>query len=509
MNNTRKMSLNILFSTMAQVVLLISRFVVRRYFLTYFGVEILGINSTLTSVISTLSLAELGFQTAVVYNLYKPLVNNDYATVGKIVYAFKRIYQYVAIIVFSIGILLLPFLHYIFTGIEMSAIVYTMYILLLINTTVSYLLSYNRTILYADRQQYIYNSIDLGVTILTAVLQLITIICLKSIVAYLIATIFQTIMSNSIVWWIVKQKYSYITKRIVKPDKEIFRMIWKDTKDIFAGKIAGYVHGTTDNLVISAFVSTALVGCLANYTQLTSALKTLLSSLLNPIVPLIGNQMAKDSNDDRNIHLFKVNSFFRYLLAQICIIPFLILGQQFISVWVGEEYQLSGIALVLICIDLYIHFVHSACCDFISAAGFFHQERNIEIIGAVINLGSSIILANTIGIEGALIGTVLSQIYFWVSRSKLVFRKCFSNYRGENKKYYVKNIIWLIVFILIVCIAKEISKYIFTGSIVVNFIVITVLCEILIMLVDVLIYSFMDEREYIKMIFEIILKKLR
>ena len=155
MNNTRKMSLNILFSTMAQVVLLISRFVVRRYFLTYFGVEILGINSTLTSVISTLSLAELGFQTAVVYNLYKPLVNNDYATVGKIVYAFKRIYQYVAIIVFSIGILLLPFLHYIFTGIEMSAIVYTMYILLLINTTVSYVLSYNRTILYADRQQYI------------------------------------------------------------------------------------------------------------------------------------------------------------------------------------------------------------------------------------------------------------------------------------------------------------------------------------------------------------------
>ena len=61
----------------SQFIAQILSFLLRKYMLKYFGVELLGLNSTLTSFISALSLAELGFQQAIIFYLYKPLKDND------------------------------------------------------------------------------------------------------------------------------------------------------------------------------------------------------------------------------------------------------------------------------------------------------------------------------------------------------------------------------------------------------------------------------------------------
>ena len=56
-----------------QMVLLILQFFCRQIFLHYLSIEYLGISGTFTSLLDTLSLTELGFQTAIVYGLYTPL----------------------------------------------------------------------------------------------------------------------------------------------------------------------------------------------------------------------------------------------------------------------------------------------------------------------------------------------------------------------------------------------------------------------------------------------------
>ena len=52
--------------------------ITRGIFIYYIGVEILGINNTVASLISAFSLTELGFQGVIIYNLYKPLNDKDY-----------------------------------------------------------------------------------------------------------------------------------------------------------------------------------------------------------------------------------------------------------------------------------------------------------------------------------------------------------------------------------------------------------------------------------------------
>ena len=57
-------------SLLTQILTIVLQFATRSIFIRYLGVELLGLGNTFASLLSTLSLAELGFQSAVVYNLY-------------------------------------------------------------------------------------------------------------------------------------------------------------------------------------------------------------------------------------------------------------------------------------------------------------------------------------------------------------------------------------------------------------------------------------------------------
>ena len=57
----------------SQAVSIILLFLSRSVFINTLGIELLGINGTFASIVNALSLAELGFQSAIVYCLYTPL----------------------------------------------------------------------------------------------------------------------------------------------------------------------------------------------------------------------------------------------------------------------------------------------------------------------------------------------------------------------------------------------------------------------------------------------------
>ena len=56
-------------SMAAQMIYLLVNFVLRRFFIQYFGMEILGINGVLADVLNTLSLADLGVQSAITFRM--------------------------------------------------------------------------------------------------------------------------------------------------------------------------------------------------------------------------------------------------------------------------------------------------------------------------------------------------------------------------------------------------------------------------------------------------------
>ena len=88
---------NIYINIVTQIIITLLGFISRKIFIDSLGTEYLGINGLLTNVLSMLSLVEGGIGVSIVYNLYKPLAEDDKPRIIALVQLYKKIYGILAI----------------------------------------------------------------------------------------------------------------------------------------------------------------------------------------------------------------------------------------------------------------------------------------------------------------------------------------------------------------------------------------------------------------------------
>ena len=71
----QKSAKNIIVALISNALNIVLGVVVQSIFLKTLGEEYLGLNTVLTSILSMLSIAELGLGSAIIYNMYKPIAN--------------------------------------------------------------------------------------------------------------------------------------------------------------------------------------------------------------------------------------------------------------------------------------------------------------------------------------------------------------------------------------------------------------------------------------------------
>lgn len=470
-----------------QITTIFLAFLTRSFFIKYLGVELLGINSTFTSILSTLSLTELGFQSAVVYAMYKPISLGDEETINEVLNIFGLIYKIIGVVFVCSSFVVTPLLQMFLKGIEVTYEIRIYFLLQMFGSACTYFLSYKRTMLYADQKEYISKSIDLVFNIVFNIIQIIVIALWRNYQFYLILKIIQVYGSNIIILIICNKMYPYLHKSKINTD--MLKRIMANVKDIFWGKIASYVYLSTDNIVISTFVGTISVGYLVNYTTVATSIKQISNSLLNPITPIIGNFLAKEKDDNIRERVFRVFSHVRYIIALILVIPLILLINEFVTIWIGSQYILSNRIAFLLGLDLYIHIVHSATCDFIYGLGIFKFDKYISLIGAIINIVLSMVLANFWGIFGVLFGTIVSQNIFWIMRSWIVYNKCFDISKIKFLKYWINNFLNIFIFIVLLFICKLVTILINIHDTIFSFLLKGVVCEAIIMFAVLIIFK--------------------
>ena len=92
------------FGLLNRCVSLLLPFIVRTVLIYRFGALYLGMNSPLSSVFQVLNLAELGFGSAVVYSLYKPVAEGDAAAVRAYLSTYRKIYRVIGLVILAAGL---------------------------------------------------------------------------------------------------------------------------------------------------------------------------------------------------------------------------------------------------------------------------------------------------------------------------------------------------------------------------------------------------------------------
>lgn len=493
MNKSGRIFKNTFIGLLSQCVSTTLSFVIRRFFIINIGIELIGLNSTFASVLQTLSLADLGFQSAISYSLYEPIASKNYKRVNDIMTVFCVVYKVIGVVFVVLSFLCLPFLKYILSGIDITLDVYVYFILQASSSSCSYFLAYKRALLYADQHEYISKIIDTIATLMAGILKLYCICCLSSYYGYLITSIIQVVASNICVHYVCKKRYLFLHS--VKFNIIEFKRIWEKVKNVIFGKIASYIYLSTDSIIISAFVSTLSVGYLVNYTTLSNALKTITNAMLNPIIPTIGNYLVVEKNNTKKKELIIFYTHIRFYLAIICIIPFIVIADDLITIWVGAEQVLPHIVVWLLSIEFYIHIVHTALSDYINGGGYFKEERNIDAIAAVTNLLTSIVFVKICGLTGVLVGTIISQLIFWTGRLYVVYLKMLKQNSLEVLKYVVRNVAYFLLFIILAVLGVFLYSHLYIEDIFIKIICGTIIVESISLFVIVLVFFKLPEQK--------------
>ena len=237
-SRTQNAIFNSSISMIIQVLKIIVSFVNRSFFIYFLGIVYLGLNGLFTSILSMLSLAELGMTTAIAVSLYKPLAENDYSKVNSYMNLFKNIYIKISGIVGVLGLIISFFLPYLIKDVDITAEIYIIYYLFLINAATSYLFTYKRTLLEADQKRYIIVTIDFFVFLIGSILQWLFLITTGNFIVYLLIMILMTISSNILISRKIERIYNYISDKEVKEVTKIEkRSFYRNVKGTVISKI--------------------------------------------------------------------------------------------------------------------------------------------------------------------------------------------------------------------------------------------------------------------------------
>lgn len=475
MNRTQKTIRNGAVSLMGQVITILLSFISRKVFIQYLGVELLGLNSTFASILNTLSLAELGFQQVIVFHLYGVLARNDKEQINALVNIYKLVYRCIGIFFIAASLCCLPFLQYFLSDIEATNTVRVYFIIQALTSSCTYFLAYKRNILYADQNGYISGLIDSVFNTSATLLCIAAAVLTRNYTLYLIINLVRTYLSNLVVHLICTRKYPYLHAE--KIDWKLLKEIAGSLKDVVLERLAGYIYGSTDNLIISMFISTVQVGFLNNYTMIINHIKNLMKSLSAPLIPALGNKVALEQSSKQQMETFRLLEQVYFWLTGLSVVPVYVLADSFIRMYLGEQYVLPHLILFLMCVDLYVHINQDSCLSFLTANGLFRKRRNISIGGAIINIVVSLLLIKPFGIAGILAGTAVSQLYYWGARSVVALRKCLNQSWRTFAFYWMKQLGFFAIIATAVWISSAITQRLFILNNVVTFIINGMICE--------------------------------
>ena len=435
---------NVFLSASCKVVDILVNFIARIFFVQFLGKEILGINGLFTNILSFLSLADLGINTAMTYSFYKPLANHDREKVSALVNFYVKIYFYVFLIVLIIGLLLIPFLPY-FINLENIINNYEIYyVLLLLNSAVSYLFIYKSALLKADQNEYIISTSTTVVNILKNIVLIFLLAFYKNYVLYLAIQVLFTILNNMVISYFAKNKYPFLDKNI-KLDNISKKTIFKDVKSVLIYKISSVLINSTDNIIISMIVGTIYVGFYSNYLLVINAVLTFIGIIFSSLHGSIGN-LIYSSNSRNIIVVFYRIMYFSYLIAVVTMACLIVGLNDLIILFFGNDYTLDFLSVTAILVNFYLNCICQPMWTFRETAGLFKEVKVLILTTSIINIILSIILGKIFGVFGVLIATAIAKIctYFW--KEPLILYKKF--FKLKVKEYFRKMSIYIFMTLL-------------------------------------------------------------
>lgn len=411
---------NIIFGITSQFIILALGVVLPRLFVMKYGSAVNGLFNSLGQVFNYVALLEAGLGAATVQALYAPIAENNRDEISSILSATKIYYRKVSLYYF-LCVVALSLLYPMMVntdGISEGIFGLTSPVIIKISVGIVaffaglagvvnfYFQATLKQLMAAEGRNYVSSNINLIVNILLSAAKIALVMMGADIVmiqfSYLIIRLLQMVIYMSY----FRRHYSWVDFS-AKPN---FGALSQRNAFLFH-QITTLIATSTDTVVLSVLVDLTAASIYSVYNIVTSSIHSLCGTVNNSLLFILG--ITYHSNKDRYLRLHDAyNTYYITFIFSIMSVCYL-LYRPFISIYMRNadiDYNVPYVAL-LFCLIQVLSSTRAVSNNLISIAGHMRQTVWRSAIEAAINLVTSLILVWPLGIQGVLLGTVVSLLY--------------------------------------------------------------------------------------------------
>lgn len=496
MGRVQSAAKNIIFGQIGNLITQLLGFVLRGIFIAHLGDTLNGINALYTSILSVLSMAEMGIGTALNYSLYKPVAQKDYEKIKSYMLLYKKAYRIIGLVIAVLGLAISPFLPYLVKqpeGITVRDLT-LYYFIFLFNTVSSYFVAYKYSLVNAEQKNYIQTNVITITKMITVSLQIIVILTTGNFYLYLLTAAAVELLQKIFVSIYLNHRYPYLKEKDVqKLSKEETGEIVRKTKALVYHKVGDVARLQTDSMIISGFISVTVGGFVDNYKMVLNSAANVVNIIFNSVLSSFGNLIATETKD-KQYRLFKVYRFAACWIYGFAAVGFAMLLTPLIELWLGADKTLSFLVVMCIVIDFYFKGERIVLSNFKTAAGVFEQDKYLSLIQGIVNLIISLVLVQKIGVAGVYIGTILSGLIANITKPVIIYRVILDK---PVKEYFVDFFKFILVLTAVFLLLLKIRDFAMKEVTIFSFAVMFVVISVVFNAIFLLLFGRTDEFQYL------------
>lgn len=455
--NQKKAGVIITYFTMGIRVLI--GFIYTPFMLLKVGDSQYGIYSLSLSLISFITLLDLGFSQTSVRYIAKARVLENKEEEEKLNGFFLQLYSVIAVLALVIGIAIIfiyPVICKTTMTIQEAKLFRIVFSVLLVDTVVSFPMCIFSATINAYERFYFQKMLDLVLLIVKYVAMTLLLLIGYKVIAVIIAATATSILLKILNGLYCKKKLD-ISFRFGGYAKNMVKEISWFSFFIFLNLIIDFLYNNTDKLILGAVNGTAAVTVYSFGVYFQSHFQELSTAMSSVFMPKIV-YLFEHNRDMKGISdLFLRVGRLQMVILALTLSGFVAYGKEFIHLWLGMKYSDAYYIGILIMLPAFVPLTQNIGISVLRAMNLHKHRSYMYLAIAVFNVGISIPLAKRYAGIGAAVGTCVACIAGQIIFMNLYYAKKI----GIDIIGYWRNVVHFLIMTIPIVVSAVFIKHIF------------------------------------------------
>ncbi|MED4530691.1 oligosaccharide flippase family protein [Metabacillus fastidiosus] len=322
---------------------LLSALLFTPFLISFLGQSEYGIYALIGALIGSLAILEFGFRDSITKYIFKYKMNNEEEKESRLLSMCIILYGVIAFLCLAVGLLMYPFLEWVFGGslnVQEMATAKLIYLISLFSVCVSFFLGAFQSYIQGHKKYMFINRVMLLRLLLRMVL--VSIFLLFGFKAVTVVIIDALLNIGTVVFFTffsfkklnIKLKFVKLNIQFLKESSGYSTVrLLGNIANVFYWRIGLIVIGCSIGSIAVAVYSIAII--LAGYYEYFSKV------IHNKISPYIAKMITKGADGEELTKICSKIGRIQFFLLGGILLGFLLFGKEFILLWLGFDYEAS------------------------------------------------------------------------------------------------------------------------------------------------------------------------